>query len=270
MSNTFSYQSDNYDRETQRFVVPLYIKDNSGIYEYSSTATLVKYNEHHYILFAAHALSENIGVDNIYIFLNNGSFQKIIEPSIGHKIFDKDDIVIIDYFNAAFDGKNYFNLNLNNLSGFDKNHFAWTGFPRSQTKSKKIFNTKSIEELKDEHVHSDATGTYFTKAKYLTILSKIISNDKCYIKGEYNRNEANLKYKGLVRTAPLPIGMSGGAMYFFSEGQKLKENLDDTFRFAGIGIEYHKDNTIIGVSRDKVIELIDIFDKENPVQLIFK
>jgi hypothetical protein len=61
--------------------------------------------------------------------------------------------------------------------------------------------------------------------------------------------------------------MSGGAMYFFSKNQNLKASLDDTFRFAGIGIEYKKDSTIIGVPRQKIVELIERFDVENPIKL---
>ena len=67
-----------------------------------------------------------------------------------------------------------------------------------------------------------------------------------------------------------PKGMSGGAMYFFAKKQKLKESLDETFRFAGIGIEYTKNNVIIGVPKDKIIELIEKFDKENPLKIYLK
>ena len=65
---------------------------------------------------------------------------------------------------------------------------------------------------------------------------------------------------------PHPKGMSGGAMYFFSKNQILKSSIDDTFRFAGIGIEYRKDNTIIGVPSREIIELMETFDKDNPLQ----
>jgi len=266
MSNKFLYKSDSYDRQTQRFVIPLYIKDNLGNYEYSSTGTLVKYNEHHYIIFAAHALSNILDISNIYMFYNNATFEKVQELSIGHQVFDKDDIVIIDFFNNAFDGKNYYNLNINNLYGFDKKHFAWTGFPVS--KARKIHNKKPTDVLQKDFTHSDNSGKYFTNIKYYTIVSKIISNNKDVIKGKYNRSNVNLKYKGDVPMATHPKGMSGGAMYFFSKGQKLKESLDDTFRFAGIGIEYHeKTNTIIGVSCDRIIQILDKFDKENPLQV---
>jgi hypothetical protein len=64
--NKKNYQSDNYGRQAQRFVIPLYIKDNLGTYHYSSTGTFIKYNEHHYIIFAAHALEKNIIINDIY------------------------------------------------------------------------------------------------------------------------------------------------------------------------------------------------------------
>ena len=70
--------------------------------------------------------------------------------------------------------------------------------------------------------------------------------------------------------APHPRGMSGGAMYLFTKERKLKETLDDTFRFAGIGLEYKNNKNIIGISRNKIIELIDIFHEESPVELIFQ
>jgi len=275
MAKFFSYQSDDFDRQTQRFVMPLYIKDNLDNYEYSSTGTLITYNEHHYILFAAHALGKNNdNIHNMYFFSTNGSLTKLLDSSIGHKIYNNEDIVIIDYFNNRFNGKNYFNLNFTSLSGFDKHHFAWTGFPLSKSKSKKIHNSKSEEKLKEQYIHTTEDNIYFQNVKYFTIISRIESKTKDFIKGKYNRKNTKLKYQGDVQTAPSPRGMSGGAMYFFTKGEKLKKNhdgtfnLNDTFRFAGIGIEYKQDNTIVGVYKDKIVELIDLFDKENPVQFI--
>lgn len=66
--------------------------------------------------------------------------------------------------------------------------------------------------------------------------------------------------------APHPKGMSGGAMYFFSKRQVLKSDLDLTFRFAGIGIEYRNNGSIVGVARGRIIELLDRFENENPIQ----
>ncbi|HCG5919317.1 TPA: hypothetical protein NJ048_004488 [Vibrio parahaemolyticus] len=268
MASGFTYQSDEYCRQSQRFVVPLYYKDSLGNYAYSSTATLVKYNNIHYIIFAAHALDGGITVDDFFIFGADGEFYKISEFSIGYRVFCSEDIVIVDCFNKVLDGKNYFNLNESSLLGFDKKHFAWTGFPSSKCKTKKIHNSKSPETLRNQFVHEDESGVYFKSASYFTILSKVKGCNKQFITGIYERKNASLKHKGDVSMAPSPEGMSGGAMYFFSKGQVLKGRLDDTFRFAGIGIEYKKDNTIVGVSRDKVISLLEQFDGEAPIQFI--
>jgi hypothetical protein len=270
MGKKFSYQSDDYDRQAQRFVIPLYIKNNLENYQYSSTGTFVTYNEHHYIIFAAHALEKDINVNDIYTFAVDGTLHKILENSIGYQVFQEEDIVIVDHFNNAFDGKNYFNLNIDSLIGFDKKHFAWTGFPNSKTKAKIIHKTKSKEILEKEHIHSDDSAKYFKNTKYFTILSRLINQNKNFIFGKYNRKDTNLKYQGDVSMAPHPRGMSGGAMYFFTKERKLKETLDDTFRFAGIGLEYKNNKSIIGISRNKIIELIDIFNRESPVELIFQ
>ena len=117
MSDNFHYQSDDYGRQSQRFVIPLYTKDKLENYSYSSTGTLVKYNGHHYIIFAAHALADNDSFENIYTFFKNGGFYKIKDSAIGYKIFNDEDIVLVDYFNSSFDNKNYFDLNQNSLLG---------------------------------------------------------------------------------------------------------------------------------------------------------
>lgn len=268
MAEKFTYQSDDYDRHAQRHVIPLYIKDNLGNYEFSSTGTLAKFNGHHYILFAAHALSGGISTDQVYTFTTNGSFFQISQIAIGHQVFEGEDIVVIDMFNNAFEGKNYFNLNLSSLTGFDKNHFAWIGFPASKSKSKKVHGSKSQESLTREFIEIGENGSYFKNAKYYSICSRLISNNNMEITGKYVRQNSTLKYAGTVSTAPHPAGMSGGAMYFFAKNQKLKNCIDDTFRFAGIGIEYRKDNRIIGVPKVKIIELLERFNNENP--LLFK
>jgi hypothetical protein len=268
MNKSFSYQSDEYDRQSQRFVIPLHIKDELGNYYYSSTATLVKYNNNFYIIFAAHAMSkpQKLELSDFHTFKIDGEFYKLTDISIDHKIFDSDDIVIVNCSNQMFDGKNYFNLNKTSMLGFEKKYFAWTGFPASKSKAKTIHKSKSPDSLKNQYIYTDDTGIYYQSSSYFSIISKIKTKNKINITGAYDRKNTFLKYKGEVSQAPHPEGMSSGAMYFFPKDQKLKENLDDTFRFAGIGIEYKRDNTIIGVSKDRIIELLDKIETEQYLQ----
>ncbi|MFP3756243.1 hypothetical protein SB751_20315 [Cupriavidus sp. SIMBA_020] len=266
MKNKVDYQSNDYDRQSQRFVIPLYIKDDLDNFEFSSTGTLAKYKGHHYILFAAHALAGNLDFDRVHIFGADGQFHQIKALSIGHHVFSDQDIVIVDCFNQVMDGKNYFNLDQHSLIGFEKKVFAWTGFPASLSNSKQVHRSNTPDKLKERFVSVTDHGSYFNNARYFTIHAKLKANNKIQIAGVYNRKNVNLKYKGNASTGPHPKGMSGGAMYFFAKDTILKSSLDETFRFAGIGIEY-KDNTIIGVPRSKIVELLELFDKEMPLRL---
>lgn len=268
MISDFEYKSDDYDRQSQRFVIPLYVKDELGNYKFSSTGTLVKHNGHHYILFAAHALDRGVEFDGVHVFGTDGKFHQIKSFAIGYQVFKEQDIAIVDCFNRAIENKNYFDLGKKSLIGFEKRAFSWTGFPASQANSRTIHRSKTQDALRNKYVYLDEDGGYFTNARYFTITSKIKTNNNIEITGKYDRKNANLKYRGDVSMAPHPEGMSGGAMYYFSKNQILKSSLDDTFRFAGIGIECKKDNTIVGVPAAKIIELIEKFDGDNPLQFM--
>lgn len=267
MEKIFHYQSDDYERQAQRFVLPLFIKDELGNYKQSSTGTFVKYNEiHHYVIFAAHALDNGCDVNDVYFMTPDGTFIQLVENAFGYKIFGEDDIVLVDFLNVSFSHKNYFNLNVINECSVP-DFFCWTGFPLSQSKAKEVHHTKKPESLKKSMVHKDESGHYFTKIKYLTVISPRISFDEKYLIGKYAERNVSFKYKGNVVNPPSLGGMSGGAMYFTNAEYELKDNLDDTFIFAAIGIELKRDNSIIGVSRDRIIELIDSYNESSPISL---
>lgn len=267
MSNNFTYQSNEFERQAQRFVIPLYIQDELGGYRFSSTATLARYNGRYYILMAAHALDGGASLEQFYFFQTDGQFFQLTEIASSHAVYKQDDLIVIGCFNVALDGKNYFNLNEDKLIGFEKNHFSWTGFPSSMCKTKKVHSSKSSEGLKQQFVTEEGGQIYFKSAKYFTIDSKFKGRNALNITGVYDRKNAELKYKGSVTTGPSPEGMSGGAMYQFAKGKKLKDSLDDSFRFIGIGVEYKKDNRIIGISKPRVISLIKQLEDNNPIDL---
>lgn len=261
----FQYQSDSFDRQSQRFVIPLYIKDEVGNYHYSSTATLVLYNNSHYLIFASHALDSGVDINKVAFLGTDGVFIDLISLAIGYRIFKEDDLVIVDCFNRRMDGKNYFVINKTfSFNGFDKKHFSWTGFPQGWCKSKVIHHSKSADTIVKDNI-VDSNGLYFKNARYFTIVSKLLSFNKIEITGKYDQKKIELKYKGAVSKGPSPQGMSGGAMYFFSHEQKLKDDIDSTFLFAGIGLRYKKDGTISGLSRYRVIDLLDQYDNESPL-----
>ncbi|BBC81903.1 NADH:ubiquinone oxidoreductase (plasmid) [Acetobacter orientalis] len=42
-------------------------------------------------------------------------------------------------------------------------------------------------------------------------------------------------------------------MYFFKKNSTMGPTLEQTFQFAGIGLEYRKDKSIVGLSRKKLL-----------------
>lgn len=266
----FKYQSDSYDRQSQRFVIPLYIRDELGDYHYSSTGTFILYNQSHYVVFAAHALRNNDDIKNIHMLGSDGKFVDLVSISIGYRIFVEDDLVLVDCFNKMVDGKNYFPLE-NDFSfiGFDKNHFSWTGFPQSWCKTKLIHRTKKSDSIANQTVVSNEDGLFFKNAQYFSISSKVRTFNQKEITGTYKPKNIDLKYKGPVSNGPSPEGMSGGAMYFFSKGQVLKNDLKSTFLLAGIGLSFKKDGSIAGISRHRMIELFKQFNEESPIEWSF-
>lgn len=263
------YNSDEFDRQSQRFSIPLYIKDEIGNLHFSSTGTFVKYNGNHYIIFAEHALKNaRRGFDSVYVFYTDGTRKKLGEHALYYKVYQKDDIVIVGYGSGKFDLKNYFDLNLDDIVGFEEGLFHWTGFPSSKAKLKVIHKTRKDETLANNFVRTYGEQNYFYNCKYITIKSRIKSFDYNFITGTYDPEKVTYKYNKSSTQGPSPEGMSGGPMYFFKKGAQLGVTIEDTFRFAGIGIEYRKDKTIVGVAKKKIIDLICDFQEEYKVKRI--
>lgn len=255
-----TYNATEFERQAQRFILPLYVKNELDGHEYSSTGTFVKYNERYYILMAAHALDGDIDLNDIYFFSTEGEFCQLIifksEP--GYEVYEKQDLIVMDISSQSpIKGKNYFSLNENELIGFDQEQFSWIGFPSCKCKNKKVHKTKSPETLKQKFVTYENGKCYSKSNPFFIITSKIIENDRLRILGTYDRKNVELKYQGPVTKGPSPQGMSGGAMYQFAINQELKSVLDESFRFIGIGIEYNKENNIIGIAKPIIIKLIE-------------
>lgn len=263
----FHYNSDDFDRQAQRFVVPLYTKDELGNYYYDSTGTLVQRNGIHFVIFAAHALVFNrCTINDIYFLFADGTFVPILQYARGYKVLIDEDIVIVDWFNTRLESKNYFNLDKKfSFLGIYRDRFKWIGFPVSKTKTKGIHNSKSKESICSENTTTLESGKYFTKQSYFQILSPLLAFNDKYIKGIYEAKNVRLKYNQNTTTGPAINGMSGGAMYFFSFHQIVYPNLENSFVFAGIGLEHIQKKEIVGISRFKVINLIDNYLDENPL-----
>lgn len=100
----FQYNPNEYLRQAQRHIIPLYKKDELGHYNFSSTGTFVMYNGRYFLIGALHALDKkDENIENLYSFdsdSDSGNFHQIIHEAIScKKIDEKYDLFIIDFFN---------------------------------------------------------------------------------------------------------------------------------------------------------------------------
>ena len=53
----YEYKMGDYERIAQRFIIPMYLKDYDDSIQPSSSATMIKYFNSYFLIFAAHAVA---------------------------------------------------------------------------------------------------------------------------------------------------------------------------------------------------------------------
>ncbi|WP_394125135.1 hypothetical protein [Psychrobacter nivimaris] len=274
MNKEFKYDSDEFEKQAQRFIIPLYLKDELGNYEYSSTGTYIEYNSLFYLVCAAHAISDKESLEDLHWLSASGEMIGVLSESFYYKVFREDDIIIVDYFNKKNNNRNYFNLNyqLNpaEISSYFFDGFYWIGFPNSWNKLKKISKTKSSEMLKQSNFYENEVSTYMKSTKYFMMSAMSVKTDSYdYLKGLIFTKNLELKYKGRISDAPSLKGMSGGAFFttFIANSVHHKfDGVEKSFIFLGIGLERNKDNIVKGVSKKRLIEIFNEYLSEHPLE----
>lgn len=253
------YKADTYMRMAQRFIQPLFFKDGCGGYNFSSTATFVKYRDEYFCVFAAHAVPLNeTRLDNIGFLSTHGSFISLNEICKRSRIFKEHDIGICNT-TAPFEHKNYFDLDAEeSTTNFKSEAFGWIGFPKKKAKEK-YHRTKASEEhiTNDLSVLEDGTLKW-TNARFLCLGVELIQETEDFIKGHFDNENVTYEQEGFKSKAYSLRGMSGGAL--FQGPDKINsENptLNDFYKFAGIGLEHRtNEKTVGGASRHIVKTLI--------------
>lgn len=292
----FVYNSNEYERQAQRFVLSLYIKGELGYFEFSSTGTFIKYRNFFFIVGAYHAI-EKSSIENLYWIDTDGEAHQLIENSLDYKLFKEQDVFIINFMNAKYDGKNYFDLDYeiaeNILSeNFDIRNFYWLGFPKNWQKVSRKSKNYNPEEFKKKYIHIQGEETYRSSNKYFLLPCELINNSNT-IEGFAPQGRAKFKYGG-EKDIPKLEGMSGGAFFIPTKNAKILENnsepsIKDSYIFLGIGLERRElikddlpsDTTqddfkqlkrgrciVSGLSRYELIKLIDLYLEERPPTLI--
>lgn len=257
-----NFPPSTYQGQAQRFVLPLWIIDQQGGYKFSSTATFLEFENNFFCIFAHHAFIDAVSLDNIgFANFNDLSIHPLASMIADFRIHQEYDIVICS-FPEKIQGKNYFNLSddKSSLSTFEKDSFSWIGFPAT----KAINNFKKIwadGKIVPRVVH-DNGSVQWNDAKFRIIRATDLQDDDIYITGYSPTKNVNFKIEGQKSEAPLPEGMSGGALFQRPKDEDkidLSEPLNDLFYFRGMGIEYSKKGIVKGVSRNKIIELLNDF-----------
>ena len=262
------YRSDNFERMTQRFVNPIFVKDEMGNIRFSSTMTFVKYSREYFCIFAAHAIpNKDNNIDSMGYLSADGEFVYFNEIIKSKKIFNNHDIVICNTFRPLH-LKNYFDLDQKqSFIGIHKNLFSWVGFPAKKAK-KQYHKTQSSKEhiIKDVSFLDDGVAKW-NNAEYLIITSKIESHNNIEISGYFENKKIDYKYSGFKEKGYSLKGMSGGAFFFEPKDRVIDSDLNKKFQFAGIGLEYQGEKLIKGASRVLIINLLKEYIENNSSEI---
>lgn len=246
-----------YELNAQRHIYPLYITDNRGGYEFSSTMTFVKSKGNNFCIFAAHAIHPKTdGIEQIGVFTTDGKFMPISTVSINHKVCRKRDLVAC-LTSGPFESKHYFDLDSIESSTEFMKDFGWIGFPKKKA-VEKIHHTKATKEKIQGYLTEGDDGLKkWTNANFLLLGVKLESESETEITGVYINKNTKYTHEGFKSNGYSLKGMSGGALFRGPKKLNNPQSLSDIFQFAGIGLEYQNNRLVKGASRRAVETLIE-------------
>lgn len=236
---------------SQRYILPLYLKDECGNLKFQATLTLVEYKGRFFALTAYHAI-ENYDLER-GLFANGTN---ISELTLVHT-FPEEDLAILDFYTTRFGDRIYFNLNLDidDYSLFNMQVFSWSGFPAARSRD---FNKKDPQ---NEIINSFNNGL-ITTAKSLLVgipFQKNFDNQQDHILGYHSLKNVEYAKEGKKSKGYSFKGMSGGALCLH---KKQIEPIMESLFFIGIGLEHRKNDQIMGLSRKAIIMKLDEIIKQ--------
>ncbi len=249
---------------SQKYVLPLYLKDELGNLMFSATLTLVEFKNRFFALTAAHAVPEDYDLNRgLYVVGLEGE-RNILGLTLVHR-FDEIDLVILDFHEKHFGGdRYYFNLDVDYVEELYKEGvFVWAGFPAKKAKDIYKKDAKSL-------VCNGMNGNLMTIAKSLFAAipfkeGYILNLEDEYFFGYSDLKNVHYMKEGLKNKGYSYRGMSGGSLCLV-KNEIVFPIEEDLFYFIGIGVEHKKDNTVMGIGRRIIIEKIQEIVK-TPVEL---
>ncbi|MEG9487045.1 hypothetical protein [Mannheimia indoligenes] len=237
---------------SQKYILPMYLKDELGNLDFVATLTLVKYKDRYFAITAAHAIPADYDL-NLGIFVNDRNILTLTQVHRFDNVCDLDLLVLDFAFPIFYEDRCYYNLDEEyppDLVFFNTTAFSWHGFPK---KTSIDFHKKPVAEM----VLNSIKNGLITTAK--SLLVGIPFKERCNLSNEFILGEFSLKNavydKAGTKSKGYSLqGMSGGALCIH---KKHLFPLENSFYFVGMGIEHRKDNTIVGINRSVIVEKLD-------------
>lgn len=258
---TEPYKMGDYERIVQRHIMPLWIKDKDGGYDFSSTSTFIKYYDKPYCIFTEHCLKGGIiAFEEIGTFGDKGAFISISDISSQHYVFEESDIVVCSMIGFA-PRKRHFDLN-KKYDGheFNKKILNWLGFPAK--KSKKHYHHTRVKagRVADDLRPADDGQLIWRNADFLWPEAEFMQESGDFLEAYHSQKNTTYQIEGTKSQGYSLAGMSGGALFYVPKPSGDQETVDGEIiiEFAGMGTDYNH-NVIKGVSINKIMNLIDSF-----------
>ncbi|MBB2199904.1 hypothetical protein HLH44_21200 [Gluconacetobacter sp. 1c LMG 22058] len=252
------YPANSYEGQAQKFVEPLWLKDELGNYAFSSTTTFLQYRQFFFFIFAAHAVPHyQSTIDNLALINNSGDFVHLPEITLKYRIYRDLDIVVCQLLGKP-PNINHFDLSaVSTRTKFKENTLNWVGFPAA--KATAFFHHTKIKAGKvGEKIEKVEGGVPLHRtAEFNIIGAAFLNDDGLHVTAEFSDRNVTYAFEGRKSKAHSPQGMSGGALFqapLCYRGRPT--SLIDFFNFRGMGIEYAK-NIIKAISRTRIIELLE-------------
>lgn len=250
-----NFRVDDFALQAQRHIYPLYRKDGTGGYEFSSTMTFVKLEGQHFCVFAAHALSPREDhLDEIGVLKTDGEFMPLSSISRSHKICRDRDLCACH--TRQIEHKNYFDLDIESSTEFVEK-FGWIGFPKKKA-VQKIHRTKATKENVQKYLSDGVDGLKkWNNADFLLLGVELVSETDDEVTGKHVNENVQYTHEGFKEQGYALKGMSGGALFKGPHKIHSKDPvLGDIFQFFGIGLEYKNGLIVKGASRQSVKKLL--------------
>lgn len=163
------------------------------------------------------------------------------------------------------------------MNNFVQNAFYWLGFPQTWQKLQKKAKNFKPNEMLDKYVHNLDNNTYLSTNKFFSYpLVPVESDKENFICGLGTLGEQQFR-PGVKKHIPKLEGMSGGCFFLPTKSRTLVKlnnhdiDLDNSYIFLGIGLEFHKKNNdygkIYGLSKVVIMKLLQEYLDENPLIL---